>query len=73
MQINLEAYFCKRSIIDEAHRSIYKKYRALFEYFDSLLVGLTATSRTEVHRDTYRIFDLEPGVPSFRRPQSQGC
>ncbi len=52
-------------IIDEAHRSIYKKYRALFEYFDSLLVGLTATPRTEVHRDTYRIFDLEPGVPSF--------
>mgnify|MGYP000049974683 CR=1 FL=1 len=52
-------------IVDEAHRSIYKKYRALFEYFDSLLVGLTATPRTEVHRDTYRIFDLEPGVPSF--------
>ncbi len=52
-------------VIDEAHRSIYKKYRALFEYFDALLVGLTATPRTEVHRDTYRIFDLEPGVPSF--------
>jgi len=52
-------------IVDEAHRSIYKKYRALFEYFDSILVGLTATPRTEVHRDTYRIFDLEPGVPSF--------
>jgi type I restriction enzyme R subunit len=52
-------------IVDEAHRSIYKKYRALFEYFDSLLVGLTATPRTEVHRDTYRIFDLEAGVPSF--------
>jgi len=52
-------------VVDEAHRSIYKKYRALFEYFDALLVGLTATPRTEVHRDTYRIFDLEPGVPSF--------
>lgn len=52
-------------IIDEAHRSVYKKYRALFEYFDALLVGLTATPRTEVHRDTYEIFDLEPGVPSF--------
>ena len=52
-------------IVDEAHRSIYKKYRALFEYFDALLVGLTATPRTEVHRDTYRIFDLEPGVPTF--------
>lgn len=52
-------------IVDEAHRSIYKKYAALFDYFDSLLVGLTATPRAEVHRDTYRVFDLEPGVPSF--------
>ncbi len=52
-------------IVDEAHRSIYKKYGALFQYFDSLLVGLTATPRDEVHRDTYRIFDLEAGVPTF--------
>lgn len=52
-------------IIDEAHRSIYKKYAALFDYFDGLLVGLTATPRNEVHRDTYRVFDLEPGVPTF--------
>jgi type I restriction enzyme R subunit len=52
-------------IVDEAHRSIYKKYSALFEYFDALLVGLTATPRAEVHRDTYGIFELEPGVPTF--------
>ncbi len=52
-------------IVDEAHRGIYKKYQALFEYFDSLLVGLTATPRSEVHRDTYKIFDLEAGVPTF--------
>lgn len=52
-------------IVDEAHRSIYKKYRALFDYFDGLLVGLTATPRKEVHRDTYGIFDLESGVPTF--------
>ena len=52
-------------IVDEAHRGIYRKYQALFEYFDSLLVGLTATPRSEVHRDTYRIFDLEAGVPTF--------
>lgn len=51
-------------IVDEAHRSIYKKYAVLFDYFDSLLVGLTATPRDEVHRDTYRVFDLEPGVPT---------
>ena len=51
-------------IIDEAHRSVYQKYRAIFEYFDSLLVGLTATPRDEVHRDTYHLFDLETGMPT---------
>lgn len=52
-------------IVDEAHRSIYQKYSALFDYFDALLVGLTATPRDEVHRDTYRIFELEKGNPTF--------
>ncbi len=51
-------------IVDEAHRSIYKKYGALFTYFDALLVGLTATPRNEIHRDTYRVFGLEAGVPT---------
>ena len=51
-------------IIDEAHRSIYKRYRAIFEWFDSYLVGLTATPRDEVDRDTYRMFDLDPGHPT---------
>ncbi|GDY23323.1 restriction endonuclease subunit R [Verrucomicrobiota bacterium] len=51
-------------IIDEAHRSVYQKYRAIFDYFDSLLVGLTATPREEIDRDTYGLFDLERGVPT---------
>jgi type I restriction enzyme R subunit len=51
-------------VIDEAHRSIYRKYGAIFDYFDSLLVGLTATPKDEVDRDTYRLFDLERGVPT---------
>ena len=51
-------------IIDEAHRSVYQKYRAIFEYFDSLLVGLTATPKDEVDRNTYSLFDLERGVPT---------
>ena len=51
-------------VIDEAHRSVYQKYRAIFEYFDSLLVGLTATPRDEIDRDTYGLFDLEKGVPT---------
>ena len=51
-------------IIDEAHRSVYQKYGAIFRYFDSLLVGLTATPRDQVDRNTYSLFDLEPGVPT---------
>jgi type I restriction enzyme R subunit len=51
-------------IIDEAHRSVFQKYRAIFDYFDSLLVGLTATPKDEVDRNTYGLFDLENGVPT---------
>src|SRR3989475_5802129 len=51
-------------IIDEAHRSVFQKYRAIFDYFDALLVGLTATPKDEVDRNTYSLFDLETGVPT---------
>ncbi len=51
-------------IIDEAHRSVFKKYRAIFDYYDSMLVGLTATPKDEIERNTYRLFDLENGVPT---------
>jgi type I restriction enzyme, R subunit len=51
-------------IIDEAHRSVYQKYRAIFDYFDSLLVGLTATPKDEIDRNTYSLFNLETGVPT---------
>ncbi|MEY3787457.1 MAG: hypothetical protein RLZ75_1664, partial [Pseudomonadota bacterium] len=40
-------------IIDEAHRSIYQKYKVIFDYFDAMLVGLTATPKTEVDHNTY--------------------
>lgn len=51
-------------VIDEAHRSVYQKYGALFKYFDSLLVGLTATPKDEIDRNTYGLFELEDGVPT---------
>jgi hypothetical protein len=51
-------------VIDEAHRSVYQRYRAIFEYFDSYLVGLTATPKDEVDKNTYSLFDLEDGVPT---------
>jgi type I restriction enzyme R subunit len=55
-------------IIDEAHRSVYQKYRAIFEYFDSYLVGLTATPKDEIDHNTYSLFDLEEGVPTDAYP-----
>ncbi|MER9337892.1 DEAD/DEAH box helicase family protein [Mesorhizobium sp. M0293] len=51
-------------VIDEAHRSVYQRYRAIFEYFDSFLVGLTATPKDEIDHNTYSLFDLEDGVPT---------
>jgi len=51
-------------VVDEAHRSIYQKYKAIFAYFDSFLVGLTATPKSEVDKNTYRLFDLQSGVPT---------
>ncbi|MBK1623500.1 DEAD/DEAH box helicase family protein [Afifella marina] len=51
-------------VIDEAHRSVYQRYRAIFDYFDSFLVGLTATPKDEIDRNTYSLFDLEDGVPT---------
>ena len=52
-------------VIDEAHRSVYQKYGAIFEYFDSYLIGLTATPKSEVDKNTYGLFDLEKGVPTY--------
>ncbi len=55
-------------IIDEAHRSVYQKYGAIFDYFDSYLVGLTATPKDEVDHNTYSLFELQDGVPTEAYP-----
>ena len=52
-------------ICDEAHRSIYNKYKDIFTYFDAPLVGLTATPKDEIDKNTYSIFELENGVPTY--------
>lgn len=51
-------------IIDEAHRSVYQKYRAIFDWFDSLLLGLTATPKDEIDKNTFELFRIENGVPT---------
>ena len=52
-------------ICDEAHRSIYNKYQDIFHYFDAPLVGLTATPKDEIDKNTYEVFELEQGVPTY--------
>lgn len=52
-------------IVDEAHRSIFRKYKAIFDYFDAYMVGLTATPADEVDRNTYDFFEVERGVPTY--------
>jgi len=52
-------------IVDESHRSIFKKYKAIFDYFDAYMLGLTATPRADVHSSTYEFFEVENNVPTF--------
>lgn len=52
-------------IIDEAHRSVYQKYQAIFNYFDALLIGLTATPKKDIDRNTYHLFEIEDDIPTF--------
>lgn len=58
-------------ICDEAHRSIYNKYKDIFNYFDAPIVGLTATPKDEIDKNTYEIFELENGVPTYGYELSQ--
>jgi type I restriction enzyme R subunit len=58
-------------VIDEAHRSVYAKYGAIFDYFDSLLVGLTATPKDEVDHNTYRLFHSKTGFPLTTTPSTK--
>ena len=52
-------------VCDEAHRSIYNKYRDIFTYFDAPLIGLTATPKDEIDKNTYEVFELEHQVPTY--------
>ena len=52
-------------IVDEAHRSLFNKYAEIFDYFDSLMVGLTATPRNDIHKSTYKVFNLDTDAPNY--------
>jgi type I restriction enzyme R subunit len=52
-------------IFDEAHRSLFKRFTEVIEYFDARMIGLTATPATFIDRDTYRLFGCDANVPTF--------
>lgn len=64
MGAQFDPYSFDLIVVDEAHRSVYRRYRRIFDYFDSLLLGLTATPRDEVDRNTYSLFQLPKGKPT---------
>lgn len=59
-------------VVDEAHRSIFKKYAIIFDYFDALKIGLTATPRDQVDKSTYERFHCDQGTPDFEYTIKQG-
>lgn len=52
-------------IVDEAHRSLFNKYAEIFDYFDALMIGLTATPRNDIHKSTYKVFNLDSELPNY--------
>ncbi len=52
-------------IVDEAHRSLFNKYGEIFSYFDALMIGLTATPRDDIHKSTYKVFNLDSEMPNY--------
>lgn len=52
-------------VVDEAHRSVYNRFKRILEYFDAYVVGLTATPKSEIDHDTYALFEMEDKTPSF--------
>lgn len=52
-------------VADESHRSIYRRYRVLFEHFDALHLGVTATPTDYIDHNTFSLFDCPDGLPTF--------
>ena len=52
-------------IFDEAHRSLFKRFTEVIEYFDARMIGLTATPANFIDRDTFRLFGCDANLPTF--------
>ena len=52
-------------IIDEAHRSVFDKFGAIFSYFDGLIIGLTATPKNDQSKSTYEVLKIDSEQPDY--------
>jgi type I restriction enzyme R subunit len=61
----LSPHFFDMIVADESHRSIYNVYKNIFDYFDTIQLGLTATPKDAVEHNTFGLFDCEDGIPTY--------
>ncbi|HQQ87689.1 MAG TPA: type I restriction-modification enzyme R subunit C-terminal domain-containing protein, partial [Smithellaceae bacterium] len=61
----ISPHFFDMIVADESHRSIYNVYRNIFEYFDTIQLGLTATPTNAVEHNTFSLFECEDGIPTY--------
>ena len=61
----LSPHFFDMIVADESHRSIYNVYKNIFDYFDSVQLGLTATPKDAIEHNTFGIFECEDGIPTY--------
>lgn len=61
----LSPHFFDMIVADESHRSIYNIYKNVFDYFDTIQLGLTATPKDVVEHNTFNLFECEDGIPTY--------
>ncbi len=61
----LSPHFFDLIVVDESHRSIYNTYQDILNYFNAIVLGLTATPTDVIDHNTFTLFECEDGVPTF--------
>jgi len=62
---SLSPHFFDLIVVDESHRSIYNTYQEILVYFNTIILGLTATPTDVIDHNTFQLFECEDGVPTF--------
>lgn len=61
----LSPHFFDLIVADESHRSIYNVYKNIFDYFDTVQLGLTATPKDAIEHNTFSLFSCDDGMPTY--------